>query len=299
MPAPKTQLLETQFLREATQIDLVRGRDYLHYLIPNEKTPLEVAPFLRMTKPGIIVSVGTERSFFDLVLSDPTTCQGLVVRDHDPQVKGYVDFNVLLLRIAENREDYVQLSTPPPPFFPHYCFGIEEANNKIILEKIQKIRLVTERADIPPVIKEYYLRHLDDFGLIYFNAKMDKDWTKSHAYYEGVKYYQDDQLFNQLQRYARSGNIIAIEGSVDDLTLLDERNIEIADISNIPDYSSLHFKTISKPKIIWAGFWEGRWPDGPYKALPMPKDKCFSPYKPPYTPADTPPYTSYVWKPNT
>jgi hypothetical protein len=124
-----------------------------------------------MTKPGIIVSVGTERSFFDLALSDPTICEGLVVRDIDPHVKGYVDFNVLLLRIAENREDYVQLSTPPP-HCSHYYFGIKEANNKIILEKIKKIRLITEKADIPPVIKEYYLRYLDDFGLIYFNAKM-------------------------------------------------------------------------------------------------------------------------------
>ena len=95
-------VLQTQ----ALNLFHVPDKDVLQFLEPNERIPVNVRPHLLKMQRGLIVSVGTERSFFDLLLSDPNLCTGLVVRDVNPRVKAYVDFNTLLLTIATSRLDY-------------------------------------------------------------------------------------------------------------------------------------------------------------------------------------------------
>jgi len=238
--------LETQFSKELLAVDLShRCPGFESFIVPNEKDPLYVRPHLSMTRPGLIVSAGTERSFFDLALSDPTKCEGLVVRDINPQVKAYVDFNVLLLRIATHRNDYVRLST------------LNDIDDKSEFEaRIQEIIALTKASKLAPEIEEYYLKHLQAFGEIYFHARERDDWRKQTNSFKGVKYHEDDELFNQLQRYARSGNIIATFGDIADLQFLDHRNVAILDISNIQDYCLLKFKTKSNPTIISIHFLE-------------------------------------------
>lgn len=240
--------LETQFADISTQVDLATLPNFPAYLAPNETWPINILPHLAMTQPGLIVSVGTERSFFDLALSGPL-CQGLVIRDIHPHVKAYVDFNVLLLRIAKDRQDYVQLSTPP----------VGDADSEEYREKIRTIQRAIENSPhIPPTIQSYYMNHLEAFAKIYFQTNekdgvyasgQDPVWRK-RASFDGVKYNEDDALFQNVQRHARAGNIIATVGDVGDLTFLDHKNITIVDTSNVKQYTIARIRTNSNPTII-------------------------------------------------
>jgi hypothetical protein len=192
--------------------------------------------------------VGTERSLFDLALVNPNLCEGLVVIDTNISVKAYIDFVVLLLRISKNREDFVRLSTIDPSGTLSY--------EELCVNKINEIRAVTLESDLPPDIKQYYLKNLDAFGHLYFKVRGNDgswdgsggDWRRNEERF--LHYYKDDDLFKQLERYAKSGNIIAVVGNAQDLQFLNGRNIEILDISNVPDYSILKLNTESNPRII-------------------------------------------------
>lgn len=240
METPKQPSLESMFLKESTTIDLNKKPDFAAYLSPNEGGACAMRPHLPKTR-GIDVVTGTERAFFLLALRGPES-EGLVVRDFHPYVKAYVDFNTLLLRIARDREHYVQLSTLPP--------NMEVGSLKYDW-KIDEIRALVERASIPPEMKQYYLDHLKDFAKIYFGVAEDPDsnW-RNKSVFDGVKYYENDALFYRLQQYARSGNIIATVGNMNDLRFLDQRNIATLDISNIPDYFVLNIQTQSQPIVI-------------------------------------------------
>jgi hypothetical protein len=228
--------LETEYRHAAFSIDLNAISNFGDYTSPNEGGVLAILRHLKMLVPGIIVSTGTERSFFDLALADPEMCQGLVVRDINPKIKAYVDFNVLLLRISKDRQEYVRLSS---------ITKMEE-----IESRIEEIRGLMESADLSQESKAYYRTHLKEFGRIYLEQRIPgTDWRRKDAF-NGVKYHEDDRLFNRLQRYAKEGKIIATVGSIGDLEFLNQRRIGIVDVSNIPDYAVLDFRTKSTPKII-------------------------------------------------
>jgi len=259
----KLHSLEMEFCAEATSVDVKKRPDFRSYLIPNEIGVLGIRRHLTMTQHGLLVSTGTERSFFDLALIDPTQCEGLIVRDFDPEVKAYVDFNVLLLRISRSREDYVTLSTLIPDSTLTTSPGDHLThetpwNEELYQEKIAIIRERMEKIRMPANIKAYYLTQLEASGRIYFHARMTRElsmetmtcctWRENPEF--DVKYHLDDRLFYQLQRYAKCGNIIATVGTINDLQFLDKINISILDTSNICDYSFLGFKTSSKPTVI-------------------------------------------------
>ena len=94
-----------------TDVNITTFTDF--FLTPSETVGTDLAPHIQKMEQGLIVSVGTERSFFDLALADQSRCEGLVVRDINPKVKAYVDFNVLLFRIANSRKDYCLLAKKP------------------------------------------------------------------------------------------------------------------------------------------------------------------------------------------
>jgi hypothetical protein len=75
--------------------------------------------------------------------------------DFNPEVKAYHDLNILLLRIAKSREDYVRLSTMHPKVFDSQDpLPWDEEKFKA---KLREIRIAIARADLPPSLKEYYL----------------------------------------------------------------------------------------------------------------------------------------------
>ena len=205
-------------------VDILHNCDFENYLIPNEMNPIDCKPHLDAAGNGIIVSTGTERSFIDLALSDPAKTTGLVVVDINHRVKAYVDFNTLLLRISENREDYLKLSEQPLS---------EAASN----ERISLIKQKMKKAQLPDNVHAYYLKYLKDFSSIYW--KNYNSWRlESDDYFKGCRYYLNDDQFAKLQQYAQSGKIISVIGDINDLTFLEEQ-VSIVDTSNIKDYCML------------------------------------------------------------
>lgn len=210
------------------------------YLKPNEGSPEGNKPHLKQAAEGIMVSTGTERSFFNLRFSDPSKCQGLVVIDVTPKVKAYVDFNTLLLRISDSREEYVKLSA----FIQ---------NQEDFDEAISIIREKTINSDISTQIKKYYLKNLVEFGSVYLKTR--KQWRDGGftTFFEKSRYDLCEKRFAKLQNYAKSGNIISTTRDINDLTFLSSRKVAIVDTSNIHHYSILTLKGGNNfsPRVIW------------------------------------------------
>jgi hypothetical protein len=208
-------------------IDQPLGRD-ASYSSPDCKD-IPLKDHLSTMRKGYAVSVGTERSFFLLALADPHLCDGLVVRDINPKVKAYVDFNVLLLRISSSREEYCSLAKRPS--IDDYSKRLE-----IILAKI------TTTGDLPGNLKEYYRKNLENFAKVYY-CQSSKEWAEKDSYlYEkfySVHYYEDDGLFTKLQRYAKQGRIISSVGSINDLSSFHDLPISLIDTSNVSAYEFL------------------------------------------------------------
>ena len=263
-------------------VDVNTPVDFIAFLNPNEFNVYKVKEHLdQQEKIGPMVVTGTERSFFDLCLCNPDKCTGLIVRDINPKVKAYVDFNTLLLRIADNVGEYAQMSDDlmslndlkqwvegsqllgeEKKFFLENPTKIQQLlyenpdfirrNHKALLTRTEYLQCRIESSNIPQHLKQYYFHHLNDFAEIYFNTT--KSWrSRDKQFFEGVQYHENPNLFNKLQQFARSGNIIATIGDINDLRFLENLNVGILDVSNIPDYVLLDLKADKSfsPHIIW------------------------------------------------
>lgn len=223
-----------------------------HYLEPNERGVVEAQHHLSMQLPGLLISVGTERSLFSLILSVKSSgrnCLGLVVRDVDPKVKGYLDFAVLLFRISTNTEDFRSLTECPRLCYPPVM--AEEEYQRLLEAKLIDIRERLEQANLPLAVKAYYRRHLP----ILFSIYMEKKRFWELEYPEGfLDYHKDDELFAILQRYANDGNILITIGEIGDLHFLVDYPIGLIDLSNVPDFSMFDLKNdrlACEPRVVW------------------------------------------------
>lgn len=238
--------------------------DFKDYLDPNESNPIDVLPHLRKVfTRGVIVSTGTERSFINLCLTRPYKCEGLVVRDINPRVKAYVDFVTLLLRISENCEEFRSLSegieltdlSCADSFFLQKDAGI-------FAERVAVIRKKLQHSSIPEDVKNYYNDHLEDFAKVYFFSDHrwkyadEKEDPFSSEAFSGVKYFKDKYLFQTLQKYAQTGNIIATLGDIGEIDTLQGRRVSVVDVSNIPDYTLIDLKENrgGAPLVIWTRY---------------------------------------------
>lgn len=214
---------------------------FTDYLTPNEGHPENIKPHLDLAEKGILVSAGTERSFFNILFSNEV-CEGLVIRDINTRVKAYADFNIMLLKICSNVEEFRDLSTIEGEFI----------TKKAIFNKIHLIAKKILMADFQEHIKRYYLKNLKKFSKVYYK---NRDWLdatyKEKDVFSECKYHRMTDQFSKLQRYAREGNIISTIGDISDLKFLENRRIAVVDTSNIGDYTFLKFITNSNPRIIW------------------------------------------------
>jgi hypothetical protein len=269
-------------------VDINQRVEFNTFLYPNECNVFKVKEHLDLQeKIGIIVSTGTERSFFDLALCNLEKCKGLVVRDINPKVKAYVDFNILLLRLALDVKDYERLSDDlmsfsdltkwveasdlPSGDIKYYIENpkmidlhlyenadLKLKKNEALLSRIHSIRDRIERSSLPPNIRHYYLHHLADFASVYFGV--NKNWRgRDKSLFHGVQYHENPEIFNKLQQFAKSGNIVATIGDINDLRFLDKLSVGIIDVSNIPDYILLDLKGGKdfSPRIIWTYLYPG------------------------------------------
>lgn len=230
--------LEHLYLEEIRSVDtkIVAFEDYL---TPNEGNVIGVKAHLDRMLKGLIVSTGTERSFYDLLLSDENKCTGLVIRDINPKVKAYIDCAVLLLRLAVDRNDFLELSSTV--FQP-------ELTIKTLLARLES------NITIPPEMKQYYRKYLNDLVNVYFNISNEKRIPPGGDN-SGTEYRKDDPLFNKLKKHADEGKIIATVGDIGDLKFLSTETVAVVDTSNIQDYSLLDIKVnnrpLSRPRIIF------------------------------------------------
>ncbi len=229
--------LEVEFEEELTQEERESKSGFTDYIYPNEGSPEGIIKHLELAKPGIMVCTGAERSFFNLILIDETKCFGLVIRDLNPRVKAYVDFNTALIRISKTCDEYarwtLKISDPDE---------LSQAINAICGEIVN--------SSMPENMKDYYIKNAQKFGGIYF--EVDKSWM-TNEYFRKVFYAQDDLQYQKIKRYADAGNIISTIGQINDLLFLKNRNIAVVDTSNICDYSMIDLNGGEdfNPRVIW------------------------------------------------
>lgn len=77
------------------------------YLAPNEINPEIGAPILKHAGAGVYISVGTERGFMGAIQTPKAS--HLLLLDMDPQVVKFNRYNIALLKLSKNREDYLHL----------------------------------------------------------------------------------------------------------------------------------------------------------------------------------------------
>lgn len=244
-PSEYTESLESQFLEQiCTPLDL-NFKGFEDFLEPNETEPEKIKPHLDRMAPGIIVSTGTERSFFDLLLSDENRCSGLVIRDINPRAKAYADFLILALRLSNSREEFIDL------------LSSSYSEDEKIKQKIQETTL-------PNKLKQYYLDNFSELRFQYmkgshiFRGRLTSD-SPGKNYFSAVNYFNHDDHFYKLKRYADNGKIIATVGDIGDLEFLREQPISVVDTSNIQDYIILNLRGARapfQPRVIWTGIHE-------------------------------------------
>ena len=242
--------LEEAFIGHQIQEIEVKGFSVFdEYLSPNEGHPEGIEKHLKLAEKGLHVCTGTERSFFHLLCADSNKCQGVIIRDINPQVKAYVDFNLMLIRISNTREKYNLWSS----MISNY-----EQFQETICAIIHQIK----DADLPQKIQEYYLKNARVFGEIY--QKTDKSW-RMNPLFEKVNYCLHDHLFQKIKSYAMEGNIISTVGKINDLLFLKSYNVSVVDTSNISDYSMIDLNAEENfhPRVIWTRLRNPRNTDSP------------------------------------
>lgn len=238
--------LESSLGEQITKIDLNAECDFELFLSPNEACPEGIKDHLNNARPGIIVSTGTERNFFNLLHCNEL-CTGIVSVDINPKVKAYGDFNVLLLRIAKDCDDYETLSdnTYDLSKYAHRLSAEEFLQIKVdeLKRRIETDTLLSEE------MKGYYLDHLKDFGNVYYTS--DFSWKTYLDDFANVRYFSNVDQFNRLQKFAREGNIVFTVGDMNDLSFLNSYLIAAVDTSNISDYVMLSLKVPNDTPIIY------------------------------------------------
>lgn len=224
--------LETELIEKVTcKVDI--GISLFHdCLKPNEIYPIRLAEHLQLAEKGIIVTCGTERSFFDLIHCQEDKCEALVICDINPRVKAYVDFNILLLRICDSAEDYRILS--------------DEYSDEIIKR--------LSSAPMSNQMRRYYLDNISSFASVYYSVS--KEWRVSIEYY-ACHYHLNERQFQKLHRYAKEGKIVSTMNSINEIGFLSHKRISVVDTSNILDYSIIDLECLGplQPRVVFTRFY--------------------------------------------
>ncbi len=264
------QSLEDKYSDSFKDVNIHEKVNFKKFHSPNERHVRNIRPHLAKAGKGVIVSTGTERSFFELALQligeKGDQCTGLVIRDIDPQAIAYTHMVTMMLRIAKDVKDFDSLSGP----VRKTALTKDQIDEKA--EEIRK-RLI-DAQDIPEKAKTFYLKYLNDFASIYFRTNnrwrlcggdeiSQKYWESRKtggipkalyaSSFQGVQYHKDEKLFKELQKFAKSGNIISTVGSINDLQFLNQDRLSVVDMSNIPDYipMALRCDEPCSPVVIW------------------------------------------------
>lgn len=225
--------LECKYEDVSTEDHLWEQRRFVDYREPNEYLPEAIESHVAKAwnRRGVVVSTGAERSFFHLIFSDHNLCQGLVIRDINPIIIAYVNFNILLLKVAIDRIDYERLSS----------------SKDSLLEIRDRVKVST----IPDRFRFFYLRNFESFSNAYYGTTA---FWKGSTEFQAVHYYKSDMQFQILKAYAVAGNIIATLGDINNLCFLNRDEVVDLDVSNIDQSSMIDICVENRegpPTLIW------------------------------------------------
>ncbi len=192
------------------------------YYIPNEGHPEAIKESILdsyVIPGGTLISTGSERSFFTIALAEKGTFKRAIIRDIDPQIKAYVDCNVLLFRLSHSREEYKELLLQNP-----------EEKERILQEKI-------ETSSLSEPMKRYYLHQLP---VLVDSQKIHRQWWLFEEF-QAVNYLENDELFWKIKELADAGNILATVGDISELDPFNPKEISLIDTSNICDHCPIHW----------------------------------------------------------
>ncbi len=265
-PSAALPNLESMLLQHLQRWVPVREENRkLDYRRPNEGTPESIQTHLKMDRPGIIVSTGTERSMgFLPFLSEQGNrenrnfVQGIVSCDLNPLVKRYNDYLILLLRLSYDQKDFLQLSRTPTWLRElHPTRGVNHSLEKETCKEHIQTRL-NEDQSISDEMKAYYTTHLEALAEAYYEVQALPGSTPCAL--TGVNYLdqaseQSKAHFSCLQRFAREGKLVSVIGNINDLTWLENLNINMVDTSNIDCFEKVNPRYApsqkTPPRLIW------------------------------------------------
>lgn len=233
-------------------LDVYSFQDFQDFLGPNEFNPNQIKLHLDLiTKNGLLVASGTERSFIALTLCQK--CTGLVGVDINPRVKAYNDFNTLLLRLSKNRQDYLSLR------------AVDSARQGKNIEIDKMVIMIKEKiitdTEIKGTLKDYYLSNIDNFAKIFYEAQLHSQMfvfidSPNNQLFKEANYLYEDELFNRLQKFAKNGDMVFTIADINNLNFLNKEQIVAIDTSNIYQYVPLNYEndpklTNDKVRVIW------------------------------------------------
>ncbi len=190
------------------------------YIVPNEEYPLRALRAYQAVPSGAYLTVGTERGYIAAASSPNVT--HLLLMDIDPGIVNYNRVNTLLLKIAPDRNAYINLRTKP------LLNDWQSLAQKNLLSPSEQ-KVLADNFDS-------WKRNVAESGAF------DNFHSKPFRKFRKVNYLHDDALFARIQKLARDDKIVAgvldLQDKASVLALkneLIEKQIKVAalDISNV------------------------------------------------------------------
>ena len=245
---------------------------------------------------GVLITTGSVRALFNALLV-PDSCNLIVIRDADLSLISYMHMELLFFKIAKTVAEYNELKEGKK------CSTSAELGTDLGKESrvpddaisgfIKELSRRIEQSELSDSQKRFYHSHLDFFVKNWFafggfnqdGWKQEKlvdyvsCWrstdqpqdtfikgtkiTPECSRWEGVNYWEKEELFYKLKRRIDEGGIILSQGDITDLTDLNEllffplerylmRGSIVFEISNIwEDYKEgIRFKQVGSGNLL-------------------------------------------------
>ncbi|MBL7664384.1 MAG: hypothetical protein JNM93_04580 [Bacteriovoracaceae bacterium] len=230
----KTFQLSSKFVPDITK-EFYTAKSDDGYVLPNEKHPEDALEAFQRAPEGVYISVGTERGFLGAAYSPRVT--HLVLFDKNPNVTNFNLLNILLLKMANDRRDYLFLR--------------QEANFLELLERMEKREFSQDEIRLVANQHSSLKRYVKDskFGNYLDNQERHKTFK--------LNYLEDDMAFTRLKKMADADRIQAFTASSGDDLFLDELIAEFKRLDlklSVFDYSNAWWSLYTPPERLQRAF---------------------------------------------
>lgn len=188
------------------------------FISPNELNLEYLAPYSKKIPSGALLSVGTERGFIAFSMFDQFT--QLILIDRDPNVAIFNLINIELLKIAQNREEYLD--------FRKVIFGTNPSRNLKHDSLVKKIVASSHNN-----ISIEHIKHMNQFMFDFETFPLTTEKIDSK-----FNYLWNDSLFLRLSSAAKASKIRVLNSEFSEISeeiltpLLGSDSISTIDLSN-------------------------------------------------------------------